>query len=87
MNGKPLTSLDALEISHHDRVLFGTSHLFAFSFPQQREALKKQGMKFKPPTYDESQARWVSCMPLVTRCSKRSQRTQALALAASPATT
>jgi hypothetical protein len=66
LNGKIIENTDLHQLHHHDRLLFGTSNLYVFSYPKERDSLKAQGTKFKPPTYEEAQ---VDFLLLVTTCT------------------
>eukprot|EP00049_Salpingoeca_infusionum_P014008 m.261034 g.261034 ORF g.261034 m.261034 type:complete len:963 (+) comp15570_c0_seq2:394-3282(+) len=46
---------EAVEIHHNSRVLFGPSHLYVFSIPNERKAGDKVGKKWPTPTYAEAQ--------------------------------
>ncbi|XP_046575245.1 kinesin-like protein KIF28P [Haliotis rubra] len=42
-------------LHHHDRVLFGSNHLYAFQHPHDESKQKEQGVQVASPTYDSAQ--------------------------------
>ncbi len=55
VNGKPVESDEKIEVHHHYRVLFGSTHLYCLSIPTEREAAIQKGIKWKHPKYADAQ--------------------------------
>ncbi|XP_046350118.2 kinesin-like protein KIF28P isoform X2 [Haliotis rufescens] len=53
VNGESIK--DSRVLHHHDRVLFGSNHLYAFHHPHDESKQKEQGVQVEAPTYDSAQ--------------------------------
>eukprot|EP00048_Salpingoeca_helianthica_P001914 m.52729 g.52729 ORF g.52729 m.52729 type:complete len:981 (-) comp11792_c0_seq1:836-3778(-) len=54
VDGSPLRS-EGAELHHHSRVMFGSSSLFCFTLPSERDAAATAGQVLHTPTYEDAQ--------------------------------
>ncbi len=66
VNGDPLGDARR-ELHHNIRILFGSSTLYCFCHPTERDAGIKAGLKWPTPTYEEAQAEIAQCSGLTTQ--------------------
>ena len=54
VNGRQLAAGERRQLFHHDTLMFGAAHLYAFVFPQDA---RRRGVEEPTPSYEEAQDR------------------------------
>jgi hypothetical protein len=70
VDGSPLGKTEALQLHHFARVLFGSSNLFCFSLPAERDEAQKAGKTWKTPTYEDAQVCLEQCALCLTSAAR-----------------